>query len=1399
MRKDFENYERAFLQSEDNFKDSRAINSAQLFHQKCLSSDNEWSSNGGPIYFVLKNIRRYGYFPLIDGDLWEEKDYNLTSLLAYFNRNKTILVSLVPKITVDYLNSSKAIITFQPVRSVISYIYQSLKKNGNHVKSNFIELLWKVVRQICIDTKSKCDNNKAYQELLHVYEFMSALEKITEPSQDYEKIWIRSPRRSNLSSLDSGMTSINWTTYLNLISSHEISQYIGPDLIVNAPPVHYMRDIDDLLDKTPKHTITNYVMLMYVLSWIELLDTKYRSGVEDFLKRSGVPLIPKEYICYTQTRRIYLDAMMALQAHRNNGKEGKRTVTDMTEELSEAFKDIIQENTWMEKASKTVLLQKLLNMSKYILYDDIHLGDVERLDNSYKDYLLEDSSQNLTFLEIADKFNRLQTEHVLKHLDETVDARNLMASKKNEIRMMSNPSYIRRINEIWIRAGILQFPLFEFTFPKSYSYGSIGSILGHEIMHGFDNDGKEFGEHGKQKWFRQSFGKQFQRKSKCYVHQYTTNVLFYDDRKVTQLNLTNNGEITLTEDIADNEGMKLAIKAYKTYQKKHGSESRFESMEDFENDQMFFLGFAAKSCAKYSMKGLLSSVTIGIHSVKHLRVNNVLANTPLFAEAFHCAPGAALNPEKREMVSSSLKNVDVVYSMQKTYTCRILLLCVHVGCTNIYHIEDTCRDGEFAVGNSTGYRNLQRLLSHSLDFSTDPCEDFYQFVCGRWIQNASKKDFAVSHTLTMKKNFEKSERAFLQSEDNFNDSRALKSAQLFHQKCLSSDNEWSSNGGPINFVIKNIRRYGYFPLIDGNLWQEKDYNLTSLLAYFNRNKTILLSLVPKVTIDHLNSSNAIITFQPVRSIISHIYQSLKRNGNHVESDFIELLRKVVNQICMDTNSKCDNNTTNEELLRVYKFMNDLEKIAEPTQDYEQAWIRSYRRSNLSSLDNEMTSINWTTYLDLIVPSEMKQYIVPDLKVNAPSERYLRDIDKLLNETLKHVVTNYVMLMYALSWIELLDEKYRSPVEVFLRKSRIKTISKEYICYTQTRRIYLDAMMALHAHRNNGKEGRKIVGDMTEELGEAFKDMIKENTWMGNPSKRVLEQKFLNMSKHILYDDIHLTDMKSLDTLYENYLLGNESQNLTFLEIADTFNRLYSENILKHLNKSVDARNLMGRRKNELRKIVNAAFVYKMNEMWIGPGILQFPRFQFTFPKSYTYGSVGTTIGHEIIHGFDDAGRDFGEHTKEKWFREHYGEQFRQRAECYVRQYTTNVLCYDDGKVTSLNLTSNGKFTLRENIADNEGMKLAVKAYKAYQKKHGSESRFESMEDFDSDQMFFIGYATKACTRYSMRVLLSRLATDVHSIKHLRINNVVANTPLFAKAFHCAPGTPLNPERRCSIF
>ncbi|EYC04015.1 hypothetical protein Y032_0090g2366 [Ancylostoma ceylanicum] len=91
------------------------------------------------------------------------------------------------------------------------------------------------------------------------------------------------------------------------------------------------------------------------------------------------------------------------------------------------------------------------------------------------------------------------------------------------------------------------------------------------------------------------------------------------------------------------------------------------------------------------------------------------------------------------------------------------------------------------------------------------------------------------------------------------------------------------------------------------------------------------------------------------------------------------------------------------------------------------------------------------------------------------------------------------------------------------------------------------------------------------------------------------------------------------------------------------------------------------------------------------------------------------------------------------------------------------------------------------------------AWRSHQITYGSEPRFDAMQDFSNEQAFFIGYATHFCGRFPLNKTIYLLKNDDHSLFDMRVNNVLANIPEFAEAFHCAPGTPMNPEKRCSMY
>ncbi len=191
-------------------------------------------------------------------------------------------------------------------------------------------------------------------------------------------------------------------------------------------------------------------------------------------------------------------------------------------------------------------------------------------------------------------------------------------------------------NEMAFPAGILQPPFFSKDFPAAMNFGGIGMVMGHELTHGFDDQGRKFDAQGKlTEWWEPSVATKFEERASCIEKQYGT----YE----VQPGLKLNGKLTLGENIADNGGIKQAYSAYKAYESKHpGAET--PAVDGLTNDQLLFVAFAQTWCSLATPEIERVLVTTDPHSPPRFRVNGPLSNYPQFAETFRCAEGTPMHP-----------------------------------------------------------------------------------------------------------------------------------------------------------------------------------------------------------------------------------------------------------------------------------------------------------------------------------------------------------------------------------------------------------------------------------------------------------------------------------------------------------------------------------------------------------------------------------------------------------------------------------------------------------------------------------------------------------------------------------------------------------------------------------
>ena len=204
--------------------------------------------------------------------------------------------------------------------------------------------------------------------------------------------------------------------------------------------------------------------------------------------------------------------------------------------------------------------------------------------------------------------------------------------------------------------------------------------------------------------------------------------------------------------------------------------------------------------------------------------------------------------------------------------------------------------------------------------------------------------------------------------------------------------------------------------------------------------------------------------------------------------------------------------------------------------------------------------------------------------------------------------------------------------------------------------------------------------------------------------------------------------------------------------------------------------------------VNAYYSAQMNDINFPAGVLQPPLYDPRMDDAPNYGNTGGTIGHELTHAFDDEGRQFdAQGNLKNWWTPQDNRRFNARTACIVKQYGQYTVV-DDIKI-------NSRLTLGEDIADLGGMVLAWTAWKMQTANVPQESR----DGLTPEQRFFVGFAQWACENNRPEDLRVKAVTDPHSPGRYRVNGVVANMPEFARAFACKPGSAMVSAKPCKVW
>ena len=400
---------------------------------------------------------------------------------------------------------------------------------------------------------------------------------------------------------------LDWNKYFAGMGAPAITS-----LNVEHPP--FFRQLESTIVQTSLDDLKSYLRWHLLHSEAPLLPAAFVYENFDFFGKrltGAKELRPRWKRCVEYTDGDLGEALGQRYVDQTFGAEGKQRTLRMVQEIEKALTGDLQTLSWMTPATKKEAMLKLQGIRNKIGFPD-KWRDYSSVKIVRGDAVAND--QRATEFEVQRQMNKI---------GQPVDPKEWGMTPPTV-----NAYYNPLENNINFPAGILQPPFYDNKLDDAANYGGVGAVVGHELTHGFDDQGRQFDAAGNLRdWWTPQDAQEFEKRADCFIKEYET------FSPLPGLHL--NGKLTLGENTADNGGLRLAFMALmdslrgKTTQK----------IDGFTPQQRFFLGWGQVWCENTREEDARMRATVNPHSPGQFRVNGVVSNMPEFREAFACKVG----------------------------------------------------------------------------------------------------------------------------------------------------------------------------------------------------------------------------------------------------------------------------------------------------------------------------------------------------------------------------------------------------------------------------------------------------------------------------------------------------------------------------------------------------------------------------------------------------------------------------------------------------------------------------------------------------------------------------------------------------------------------------------------
>ncbi|XP_075234061.1 neprilysin-11-like isoform X2 [Lycorma delicatula] len=702
----------------------------------------------------------------------------------------------------------------------------------------------------------------------------------------------------------------------------------------------------------------------------------------------------------------------------------------------------------------------------------------------------------------------------------------------------------------------------------------------------------------------------------------------------------------------------------------------------------------------------------------------------------------------------------------------------------------------------------------SIDKSIDPCTDFYHFACGKYndehpipFSSASIDWFSERSERVLGKVTE-----FLERNNSDTDSLALQKARKMYQACLDTEAMEELDLDPLISVLDDIGLPLVPPLSEKDFDTDNRININKLIADVKlntgRNIFIYNGIFPdvynrstnRITITSPDEDNILPIHGIFRSIKSNslesrIKRSLLNEDEHAIKAWKNFITIVIKYFVKKTNATTGLSEENIQQTsdRIYKLSSKIQEIAN-NENITRGNIEKPRKIIVRQLQNETdeaaksvnrtSKLEWQEYFDTIYSFVNTTVDFNTEELSVYSLEYYKAISKVLANETKYDIVLHIWWDVMFALMPYSNEELRSIRRTFLTESLGESmpLPRESQC---SQIIWITMDFALAAGSVEGVDLESIksdIGQMIDYIQSSFTESLNKADWIDAETKTAILDKSNSVRKNIGIPDWVL-DNDEINLFYSELNVTTDHHMENFINFAKvTITNMYKDLYMSHDFSFIEF---------DPRE-VNAIYLPQENSMAIPLGILQFPFYNLGL-DALNYGALGVIIGHELTHAFDITGRKYDKcgNVKDWWTNETI-YNYNERVGCFIS-------LYDDFYVEEAEQSVDGNLTLGENLADNGGLKDAFYGFqKLKQEKPETERKLPGLEEFTSDQLFYIGFAHAWCENWTPKSIAYGL-NDEHSPNYVRVLATTKNSKEFSDVWNCPVGSEMNPEEKCNLW